>query len=515
MENNLRAVIYARFSSHNQTEQSIEGQLLDCYSYAEKNNIQIIGEYIDRAISAKTDNRPNFQKMIKDSEKGVFDTILVWKLDRFSRNRYDSATYKAKLRRNGVRVVSCMECISNNAEGILIESLLEGMAEYYSAELAEKVNRGMRESALKCQSTGGTIPLGYKINSEKHFEIDEATAPVVHKIFELYADGIAPKDITDYLNKKGFKTSKGATFNKNSLRGMLVNRRYLGIYTYKDIEIEGGIPRIIEDDLFEKVQNMVKKNKHSGARHKAKADYILTTKLFCGKCKTMMVGESGSGRLGTTYHYYKCASRKKNPKSCDKATVSKDYIEKLVINNLYRVIFRDDMIEKIADKLMEFQNSEQSSGILESLQARMAEVDKSLNNVMRAIEEGIIAKTTQKRLKELEAEKEDIQLQIDKEIIANAKIERDSLVFMLKRYREGDVNDIEYQKRLINAFIYKIYVYDDRLLLIYNFTDNKKEMPEKEILQLSECSDISCTGSPHCCRRHIGLMRTATIPFAP
>lgn len=134
----MKAIIYARYSCDNQREESIEGQLRECKVFAERKEFTLVGTYIDRAVSAKTDNRPEFQKMIKDSAKGLFDVIIVWKLDRFARNRYDSAHYKAILRKNGVKVVSATEVISDGAEGIILESVLEGYAEYYSAELSEK-----------------------------------------------------------------------------------------------------------------------------------------------------------------------------------------------------------------------------------------------------------------------------------------------------------------------------------------------------------------------------------------
>ena len=163
----MKAVIYARYSSDNQREESIEGQLRECKEYADKNGITILCSYIDRALSAKTDNRPEFQKMVQDSAKGLFDTVLVWKLDRFARNRYDSAHYKAVLRRNGVKVVSATENISDGPEGIILESMLEGMAEYYSAELAQKINRGLTENALKGKNNGGGIPLGYQLTDDQ------------------------------------------------------------------------------------------------------------------------------------------------------------------------------------------------------------------------------------------------------------------------------------------------------------------------------------------------------------
>ena len=169
----MKAVIYARYSSDSQREESIDGQIRECTEYAERNGITILGSYVDRALSARTDDRPDFQRMIKDSEKHTFDVVIVWKLDRFARNRYDSAHYKAALRKNGVKVISATEKISEGSEGILMEAVLEGMAEYYSAELSEKVVRGLTENAYKCKFNGGTLPLGYTIIASAIFGIKD------------------------------------------------------------------------------------------------------------------------------------------------------------------------------------------------------------------------------------------------------------------------------------------------------------------------------------------------------
>ncbi len=177
----MNVVIYARFSSANQNEQSIEGQLKVCYEYAQRNGYTVIGEYIDRAISGTTDNRPQFLKMIEDSKERRFQGVLVYQLDRFARDRYVSADYKHKLKKNGVRVLSARENISDDASGILMEAVLEGMAEYFSRELAQKVKRGMRLTAEKCLSTGNHTALGYKVNSDKTFSIDDTTAAIVKK----------------------------------------------------------------------------------------------------------------------------------------------------------------------------------------------------------------------------------------------------------------------------------------------------------------------------------------------
>ena len=325
----MKGVIYARYSSDNQREKSIEGQLRECKAFAEKNDIKIVETYIDRAFSVRTDRRPDFQRMIKDSEKNTFDVVLVWKLDRFARNRYDSAHYKSILKRNGVKVISATEIISQGAEGILLESLLEGYAEYYSAELSEKVTRGLTVNALKCKYNGGTLPIGYMINSEQYFQIDPLTAPAVLDAFKHYADGASMREITDEMNLKGVRTKRGGKISINSVTRMLHNRKYIGEYRYNDIVHPNGIPAIVPEDLFNRVQERMVANKKAPAKHKAEDEYLLTTKLFCGKCQCYMVGESGIGR-NKVHRYYKCASVK-NHKGCDKKTVKKDWIENLVI----------------------------------------------------------------------------------------------------------------------------------------------------------------------------------------
>ena len=270
------AVIYARFSSHAQNEQSIEGQLKECYAFAERSGLRIVHEYIDRALTGTTDKRPEFLQMIEDSKRKGFQFVVVYQLDRFARNRYDSATYKAKLKKNGVRVLSAKENITDDASGILIEGVLESMAEYYSAELSQKVKRGIAMSAAKCKYFGGVIPLGYKVNSEKSFVLDEELAPVVKTVFEMFVAGSNYAELIRYLNGRGVKTIKGGEFNKNSFQRILSNRRYLGKYIYQGNEIDDGMPRIIDDELFEQAQQKLALYAAAPARGKAKVEYILS-----------------------------------------------------------------------------------------------------------------------------------------------------------------------------------------------------------------------------------------------
>ena len=316
----MNAVIYARYSSEGQREESIDGQIRECMEYCAKNGMTVVKEYIDRALSAKTDNRPDFQRMIKDSAKGLFDVVVVWKLDRFARNRYDSAHYKAALKKNGVRVVSAKENIADGPEGIILESMLEGMAEYYSAELSVKVIRGHTENALKCKYNGGTPTFGFVIDADKHYQPDPVTAPVVLDIFKMYDTGSTMKQIVDHLNDLGVTTVRGKPADLNFVSGVLHNRKYIGEYQYRDIVVPNGIPALVPTDLFEHVQEQMKKNKKAPARHKAEDDYLLTTKLFCGTCKAMMVGESGQAAPKGENTTITAASTAKREKSAPLST---------------------------------------------------------------------------------------------------------------------------------------------------------------------------------------------------
>ena len=331
----MTAVIYARYSTDSQREESIEGQIRECTAYAEKNGFTVVKHYIDRAISAKTDNRPQFQQMIKDSDKKLFDIVLVWKLDRFARNRYDSARYKTQLKKNGVKLMSATEIISEGPEGIILESVLEGYAEYYSADLAEKVVRGQTENILKGRCNGGRGTFGYTLDSERKFHIDPLTSPFVLESFKKYNEGSTMKEIRDWLNENGIKNPVGGAFTYNSVEHMLKNRRYIGELKFRDVVVPNAIPPIIPLELFEDVQEKIAKNKKAPARRKAEDDYLLTTKLFCGYCGALMFGESGVSHTGKMYTYYKCAAAKKK-KTCDKKAVRKQWLEDLVVNETMR-----------------------------------------------------------------------------------------------------------------------------------------------------------------------------------
>ena len=510
----MKAVIYARYSSDNQREESIEGQLRECKEYADKNGITILCSYIDRALSAKTDNRPEFQKMVQDSAKGLFDTVLVWKLDRFARNRYDSAHYKAVLRRNGVKVVSATENISDGPEGIILESMLEGMAEYYSAELAQKINRDLTENALKGKNNGGGIPLGYQLTDDQHLRIDPLTAPIVREIYQRYAEGETVRSIITSLNERHILTQKQKPSRPNSLHSVLCNRKYIGEYRYKDIIIPDGVPSIIPKDLFERVQMRVEKNKRTPARAKAEEEYLLTTKLFCGHCGRMMIGESGKSHTGAIYRYYKCSGAKRKL-GCRKKAVKKDWIECIAVQYTIQRVFQDELIAQIADKLVELQNTEDNT--LPLLRKQLADTNRGIENMLNAIQQGILTNSTKERLEELEKLREDLKASILQAELEKPKYSREDIIEWISRFKYGDPSNKEYQRQIIDIFLNSIYVFDDRLVFTYNYKNGTQTVSLADVSAAFGSDLKSCTPPDHNKRKAptayaVGAFRSSAHP---
>ena len=485
----MKAVIYARYSSDSQREESIEGQLRECTAFAEKNGITVLRHYIDRAFSAKTDNRPEFQNMIKDSSKKLFDVVIVWKLDRFARNRFDSARYKSTLKKNGVKVVSATEVISEGAEGIILESVLEGYAEYYSADLSEKVIRGMTDNALKCKYNGGSLPIGYVIDEERRFQINPLTAPFVLAAFKRYDEGATMTEIRDWLNEQGVTNTLGRELNFNSVRLMLNNRRYIGEFRYRDVIIPDGIPAIVPQEIFDSVQEKMAKNKKAPARHKAEDDYLLTTKLFCGLCGAYLCGESGTGR-NQVYHYYKCVNAKKR-KTCKKKPVQKVWLENLVVNATMKMVMDDKAIEAIVSMVMDLQERESTK--LPLYEQQLQDANTGIENILNAIQQGILTKSTKGRLDELEAAKEDLEIKIASENLIRPKVSAEFVTFWLHRFCKLDVRQQSHRKMLIDTFINAIYLYDDKAIITFNYKDGTKTITFDEI----KGSDLDCPGAPN------------------
>ena len=505
----MNVVIYARYSSHSQNEQSIEGQLKYCYDYARKNGYTIIHEYIDRAMTGTNDHRPEFNQMIEDSSKKQFQGVLVYQLDRFARNRYDSAIYKKKLKKNGVRVFSARENISEDASGILMESVLEGMAEYYSVELSQKVKRGMEINATNCYYNGGSVPLGLKLITveevngpmgkkiqKKKFAIDEETAPIVQIIFQMYSNGSTMADIIRYLNERNIKTSRGNEFNKNSLRKMLLNKKYIGIYSYNNVETKGGIPSIIEEELFYKVRDKMLKNKEAPQRARAKTQYLLKTKLFCGNCKSMMTGYSGTSKNKKLHCYYGCKGTWEG--KCTRKGIPKDYIEDIVITQALKIL-TDENIDKIAKIVVKLAEKEKNKTRLKSLEKELKNNEKAKSNLFASIKYCGIDSVKQSIFEEiakLEEERKEIEKQIAIEKTTVVQVTIPQIKFFLKNLTKGNIKDIKYRQMLINVLVYRVYIYDDSLTIMFTTQDTYHKGKSKTINEL-ECSFMGNSLPPY------------------
>lgn len=428
----MKAVIYARYSSDNQREESIEGQIHECTAFAEKNDI------------------------------------------------------------------TATEVISSGADGILLKSVLEGFAEYYSADLAEKVTRGLTENALKGKCNGGTRPVGYVVDDKQHFQIDPLTGPFVQEAFKRYADGATMKELVEFFKGKGIKNSLGRDMNLNSVQRMLSNRRYMGEYAFRDIVVPDGIPAIIPKELFDRVQAKLTKNKKSPARHKAEEDYLLTTKLFCGCCGAYMCGDSGKGRSGEVHRYYKCVSIKKRRAICNKKSVRKDWIEDIVVNATMKMLMSDTTIDAIVSALMTLQDAENVN--LPLYEKQLKETNVAINNLLNAIQAGILNRSTKERFDQLEAARDELENKIAAEKLAKPRITEEQLRFFLDRFRKLDVRQLSHRRMLIDTFINAVFLYDDKLVLTYNFREGTETITFDDLKnKLGEGfsgSDMSSVAAP-------------------
>ena len=484
----LRAVIYARYSpGPNQTEQSIEGQVRECTKYAEQHDLRIVGSYIDRKISGKTDNRREFQRMIDDSEKHIFDVIILYHTDRFARNRYDSAIYKHKLKENGVELRYATTDIPKGPEGIILESIMEGWAEYYSAELSRKIKRGMRESALKCHSTGSGRCLGYITADDKSLVIEPNGAKAVQTVFDMYIKGKSHAEICKYLNDCGFRTAQGKLFNKNSVGHIIKNKRYIGVYTYDDITVEDGIPAIVSKDTFHLAQLEAERRKTAKRPKEPKAEYLLSGKAFCGHCQKQLVGVSGTGKSGNKWYYYYCQDSRAK-RGCTKKPVKRDWLENEVVRRTISEVLQPEVIQHIAQKCYDIQVAyrQENSDVL-FYELKLRDVRKAIKNTMHAIESGVKTKTLPARLQELENEEEAIEAELAIAKASDFVITVKQIEFLLTQFAERweCETEEEYRRRIIKCFVHKVFLFDDKLLIYYNVSRDgeTREQSEAELLE--------------------------------
>ena len=486
------AVAYARYSSAGQRDVSIEQQLSDIRAFALREGYTIVHEYADHAKSGFKDAsaRTAFQSMIAAAESGSYDTIIAWKVDRFGRNREDSAIYKGKLRRFGVRVLYAMEPIPEGSAGVLLEGMLEATAEWYSRQLSENVTRGMTDNAMKCLYNGTKV-LGYVRGSDGKYAIDPDGASIVRYIFDKYTSGVSAVRICADLNARGLTSSRGKRWKPETIIRVISNERYTGTYIWGDIRIPDGMPAIVDNVLFEEAQRMKKKT----SRHvdHGAVDYLLTGKAFCGHCGAAMIGDSGTSKSGTRHLYYSCQAHKAR-KGCDKKSVRKDWLEDTVIDFVLDHVLSDEHIDQTAEAVLSLQQEEMKHSPLAAMEAEHAETVKKIRNINEAIAAGIWNSSTSAMLKDLEDNAESLRVSIETLKYSQSQLlDKDRIVFFLHQFTHGDRSDPALRRHIIETFINAVYLYDDHLKIITNNMEGNQRVP---LEALPPCSDNNKNGVP-------------------
>ena len=482
-------VAYARFSSDNQREESIDAQLRAIRNYCDQRGYVLLKSYTDEAKSAMTDDRPAFQQMIHDSASGEFSLIVVHKLDRFARNRTDSAIYRKVLKDNGVRIESVLEHLDGSPESVIMEALLEGMSEYYSLNLSREVKKGKQETALQCKHNGGQPPYGFNVNPDGTYAVNEHEAKAVKLIFQMTTEGATMREIADRLNNAGYATRKGNKFSPTTINAMLHNEKYIGTYVYNRtvpqpkggkrsnasrpddeiLRVPNGMPAIVGKQTFLEVQEILKRrasqaSKRSGAAHEI---YLLQGLIKCGNCGSAMTGmRRKDGRNKTMHHYYECQGRKKKRTDCDLRSVNRDLVEGFVIDYIENKILSDEAIDIVKQRIT--QNAEEiknkSSGSVASLSAELSQVEIALDKLIDAIVAGVDPMRVKDKINSLEERRAIIKQLIEEEERRQKAVDRmfiSGLDDYLKEFRDIKSRSRKHQKEIINKFVSEVVIYDD------------------------------------------------------
>ena len=488
-------------------DESIDAQIRAIEEYADKNDIKIVNKFIDRAKSATSDKRPAFQEMIKycEADNTGISMVIVHKLDRFSRDKYDSAMYKQKLKVKGIRVVSVLENLDNSPESLILESVIEGMAQYYSANLAREVAKGQKENALKALHNGGDAPLGYDVAFDKTYLVNEEEAQAVKIIFDMYVNGYSYSNIIDKLNDLGYKTKRGNKFGKNSLHGILSNEKYTGVYVFNKtqrkgvngkrnghkqksddeiIKVEGGMPQIIDREVFLQAQEMMQKRKKAPGSHKATTLYLLTGLIRCGECGHAMQGNKRKDRYGNDYISYRCGCRKQK-RDCKNKEIKRDYLEEFVLTELEKHVLNDEAIPVLSKALNERLKTKSNDNheMLTNLRNKLEKVNKEIENILNAIMSGIVNNVLKNKLDELEKVKLNLELKINElsiesDDVVSVDITEDQIRSMFGKFKDFVLTrNLPECKKFISDYIKEVVVYRDHIEVVFNvvfsFDDDK------------------------------------------
>ena len=469
MEN---AVVYARYSSHAQSEQSIEGQLSAARNYARSKNYNIIHEYCDKAKTGTNDNRDEFQRMLKDTAKKKFSVIIVWKVDRFGRNREEITFNKFKCKKNGVRVEYVAENIAQGPEGVILESVLEGMAEYYSLQLSQNVARGYLESAKKFKIIG-MAPLGYEPDEERKYKINENEAKVVKLIFDKFISGYSQFELIKYLNSHGYKNKRGTEFKKNSIVRIIKDDRYIGIYRFKgEILSEDAIPAIVDKETFIKANMALKNHKKMSYDNWNYEEYKLSDKCFCSKCNTKMKGSSGYSKTKRKYLYYVCPS-------CGKNKIRADKTDELILEKTKEILTEENIDKIVEDAYKYYLETDTFSSEIEHYEKIIAEIDKKISNLTKSVEDGMPYNLVAVRLHDLQKERDIYQKELnDLSIAMPITLDKKTIKTFLV-----EIKNNQKDSAFLNTFVQRIDVNGKELTITLNCVDTGLTVDSSTVTQ--------------------------------
>ena len=474
------AVIYARYSSHSQRDVSIDQQVKAITEYAAQRKLTVVQVYADRAISGTTDNRPEFKRMIEDANAEAWQYVIVYSLDRFSRDRFDAITYKQILKSHGIRVLSAMENISEEPTGVILESVLEGLAQYYSMELSQKIRRGLNDNASKCM-VAASIPFGYMKGPDNKYAINPETAPIVKEIFSRVLKGENYIDIARDLNERGIRTKSKSEWNRSSFK-FLTNERYMGIYIYGDVRIEGGMPAIVDPETFYAVQAEVERRQNpKGAivkRRRTNTVYLLTGKAYCDCCKSPLVGKSGTGRHGGFYTYYACKNMLE--KNCDLKRVPQEKLEWFVAGVLKKFAMDPELVDLMVDISMKAQEERNNSSEMTLLRNELKQVESSINNITKAIEMGTISQTLLDRLSDLEKRRDTVKAQIATNEHRDKldHLSREVMVAIFQLVQEGEIENKDFQELMFRLLLNSVYVGKETIKIVLKYKKDESSTIE-------------------------------------
>ena len=466
----LKAVIYARYSSEKQNEQSIEGQLRACYKYAHANNIEVVKEYIDRAMSGTNDRRPAFQDMLKSSSSNEWDILLVYKLDRFSRDKVEATIHKHTIRKNGKKIISVMENIPDTPEGIILESVLEGFNEYYSKELSQKIKRGNHESRLKGIFTTGKPPFGYDL-IDKHLYINNNQAETVKTLFKLITEGYTYTEVAYILNTHEEFNKSQKHFDKKLVEKIYINNHYTGILESNGFIYDKVYPQILtqeEWDNAHKNRRVLKRDaQHPNTRDYSNSRYLLMPKVYCGNCRRRMETSSGTSSSGRLLQYYACKNHKKGESTCGMKSIQKDLLEDVVFRALKNILKKEELVDKMAAELYKRrQEASYLTAEISELLSKKAETEK----LIAALNESL-------SLTNSEAITNNIILLNRKLLDITTKIEQaknkefedigleDMKAYMKYLVGKKEIDDEKFRRNLAKHFINHVIVYPNKIIV--------------------------------------------------